>query len=121
MSNFKETWEKTDEVCSNCNQVTKRVRGITRQNIKRLFSIKFELTEMLITLMLIMLLLLAFAYMNETKTSRDWIESMTSGGINQCLMVCNNQCYALTGNITNNLENVNQTITIPKLNFNLST
>lgn len=37
---FKEQWEQVDEICPTCNKVSKEAKGITRQNIKRLFSFK---------------------------------------------------------------------------------
>jgi len=89
---IKENWEKVDEVCPHCNQVTKQVKGITRQNIKRLFSIKFSYTEFLITFMLLMILVLAYSYYHETKESRDWINSMYSGNQEMCNLNCNVKC-----------------------------
>lgn len=89
---FKENWEKVDEVCPSCGQVTKRQRGITRQNIKRLFSLKVTYTEFLITFMLIMILILAYAYLNETKTSRAWLNSMTGNDIDICNANCLYKC-----------------------------
>lgn len=91
---IKENWEKVDECCPQCGQVTKQAKGITRQNIKRLFSIKFNYTEFLITFMLIMILVLAWAYMKETKESRDWINSMYSGDKDACILTCNMKCEA---------------------------
>lgn len=91
---IKDNWEKVDEVCLSCGQVTKQAKGITRQNIKRLFSIKFNYTEFLITFMLIMILVLAWAYWNETKESRDWINSMYGTDKDTCLMNCNYKCSA---------------------------
>lgn len=90
---IKENWEKVDEVCPSCGQVTKRVRGITRQNIKRLFSINFNFTEALITFMLVMILFLAYAYAHETKTSRDWLTSMQGSNEEVCLTNCGMKCH----------------------------
>lgn len=105
----KENWEKVDEVCVTCGQVTKQQRGITRQNIKRLFSFKPTFTELLITLMLIMVLILAWSYFEETKTSRDWINSMFSGSEDNCKMNCNSKCIAYA----------NQQVSNPDVNVSL--
>lgn len=112
---IKENWEKVDEVCSSCGQVTKQAKGITRQNIKKLFSIKFTYTEFLITFMLIMILVLAYAYMNETKQSRDWIESMYSGSIEMCELNCNSKCAAYFNPVV-----ITQQPNVTTINFSLS-
>lgn len=101
---IKENWEKKDEVCPHCNQVTKLQRGITRQNVKRLFSIKFSFTEFLITFMLIMLIVLTVSYKNETKESREWISKMYSTDKEACEISCLSQCqmyYSPENNFSN--------------------
>lgn len=95
MTTIKENWEKVDEVCSQCGQITLRQRGITRQNIKRLFSFKMNYTEFLITFMLILILVMAYAYMSETKLSKEWIKQMYAGNKSNCLLVCDNKCTLL--------------------------
>jgi hypothetical protein len=89
---FKENWEKTDELCATCSQVIKRQRGITRQNIKRLLVPRWDMNEVLITFMIIMVLFLAYAYANETKQSREWLKPMFEGTKETCLMVCSSRC-----------------------------
>ena len=89
---FRENWLKVDEVCPHCKQVTKRQRGITKQNLQRLITPKWDITELVITLMLIFVIVLAFAYKSETQTTRDWLKSMTSGDEETCKMVCSNKC-----------------------------
>lgn len=76
---IKENWEKVDEVCASCGQVTKRQRGITKQNMKRLFSFKFNSNEVVITIILLMVLLIAYAYKIETQQCRDWIVPIFKG------------------------------------------
>jgi hypothetical protein len=71
---IKENWELKDKVCPNCGQVTERQRGITKQNIKRLFSIRWDLNEILIMFMIIMVLFLAWAYQKDTQTCRDYVQ-----------------------------------------------
>jgi len=76
---IKDNWEKVDEVCPTCNQVTKKARGITRQNMKRMFSIKFDTNEIVTTIIILMVLLLAYAYKIETQQCRDWITPIFTG------------------------------------------
>jgi hypothetical protein len=90
--NLKENWNKVDETCLSCGQVTKKVKGMTKQNLKRLLVPKFNSTEVLITIMIIMILVLAFAYKIETKTCKDWLSSMFQGDKKDCLTVCDYQC-----------------------------
>jgi len=93
----KDNWNKTDELCSCCGAVTKRVRGITKQNLKRLLKPKFDVNELLITFVIIMVLVLAWAYNNETKQCRDWIKPMFSGDKENCIRTCNYQCELIQG------------------------
>ena len=85
---IKDNWEKVDEVCPHCNQVTKRQRGITKQNMKRLFSFKITSNEVVTTIMLILVILLAYAYKTETQQCRDWIRPMFETGGKSCDMIC---------------------------------
>lgn len=115
---FKENWNKVDETCPHCHQVTKRQRGLTKQNLKRLITPQWNMTELVITLMLILVIVIAFAYKSETQTTRDWLKSMTSGNEETCKMVCDNKCHLaytnvtnLNGMPTNALWSYNQTLT----------
>jgi hypothetical protein len=92
---FKENWLKEDEKCVACGQVTKRVRGITKQNIRSLLIPKFNMTEFTITLLLIVIILLGLMYRGETQQSRDWLKPMTNGSIAQCKEVCSERCDKL--------------------------
>jgi len=105
---FKERWLLKDKTCEKCGQVTETIKGITKQNLKRLITPKFTMNEMILSFILLMVILLGLAYQNETKTSRDWIESMTTGGLAACQFNCNNQCNAFAGINTNqSLPNIN--------------
>jgi hypothetical protein len=42
--------------------------------------------------MLIMVLVLAYVYMNETKMCRDWIKGFTGSDINDCKYSCEQKC-----------------------------
>jgi len=89
---MKENWLKVDETCPCCNQVTKKVRGITKQNIRSLLIPKWDMTEVTITLLLFTLIILSFAYKNETQEARDFIEPLYADNGANCLSVCNNKC-----------------------------
>lgn len=86
---IKENWEKVDEVCPNCGQVTKPQRGITKQNMKRLFSFKMSSNEIVTTILLVLVVLLAFAYRAETKQCREWLKPMFESGGKSCDTICN--------------------------------
>jgi hypothetical protein len=107
---FKENWLKVDETCPNCGQVTKRQRGLTKQNLKRLIIPQWNSTEILITLMLIFIIILAYVYSFETKQCKEWISSMTAGGKEICRMNCNLQCDKIKEEENTNLTNLNLTI-----------
>ncbi len=64
MVKFKENWNKVDEKCSHCNNVTKKVVGMNKQNLKRLFA-KPTLQDLIIFIMLSACLFLTWAYYNE--------------------------------------------------------
>ena len=110
---IKENWLKTDELCPNCGFVTKRQKGLTKQNLKRLITPKFNWNEVLITFMLIMVVVLAFSYKNEIKQCQDWIAPMFAGSTDDCKFVCNNRCDLIKG-----VENVYAQSSSPKY-FNL--
>ena len=50
---FEENWLKEDKVCEKCGQVTERQKGLTKQNLKRLLSVKFDINELIITFIII--------------------------------------------------------------------
>jgi len=65
-------WEEVDERCPTCNQITKRVRGITKQNINNLFRMP-TLNETIILVMMLGCLILAWAYNKDTSVMRELI------------------------------------------------
>ena len=107
-------WLKKDEICSHCGQVTKKVRGITKQNLRNLIIPKWNMTEATITLLLLALIILSLSYKNETAITRDWLGKMSKGGLEDCLDVCDFKCQMIQG-IKANIGN--DTNTIP---YNLS-
>ena len=50
---LKQKWNEVDETCPTCNQVTKVNRGVTKQNIKKMFR-KPSLQDAIIFIMLIL-------------------------------------------------------------------
>jgi hypothetical protein len=119
--NFKERWLLEDKKCETCGQVTERVRGITKQNIKRLLIPRFDVNELLITFMLIMIIVLAYSYMDETKQCREWLKPMQEGK-DACLQVCNYRCALIEGIPTTTDRQDNFSLAMKELNetiFNL--
>ena len=90
---FKDKWNAVDEKCPSCHQVTKRVRGISKQNLKRLVRVKGDVNEIVLTIILIMLFLISFLYKSETQQCRDWLKPMySSQDKEQCRLVCDARC-----------------------------
>ena len=56
---FKEKWEEVDELCPTCNTVSKPAEGLTRQNVKKLFS--FQTDAQSLTILFLLLMCAAFA------------------------------------------------------------
>jgi 4-hydroxy-3-methylbut-2-enyl diphosphate reductase IspH len=99
-------WNAVDETCPTCQQVTKRVRGITKQNLKRLIKPKWDSTEIVFTIILLMLFLISFLYKSETQQCRDWLEPMYAAKNRAgCEYVCDSRCSLI--NFTN--QELNQT------------
>lgn len=61
---FAEKWEEKDIVCEKCGQITKINRGLTKQNIKKLFR-KPDQRDIIIFILLALLLVTGFAYQKE--------------------------------------------------------
>lgn len=116
INTIKENWEKVDECCPTCNQVTKRQQGITRQNIKRLFSIKWSTNEIVFTILIILVLILAYAYKTETAQCREWIAPLFSDNGKNCISVCDMKCNQMLttqfGGVVNRLNITNMNVTI---------
>lgn len=92
---IKEMWEKEDELCPNCNQVTKRYGGITKQSLSRLCKFKVNTNEFVLTFLIIGIVLIGLVYMHETKTCRTWVneqQPMFNGTLEQCQIFCSSKC-----------------------------
>ena len=92
LKSFKEKWEEEDILCPHCKQVTSQAKGITRQNIKRLLIPKFNMNELVFTIIILLMIILAVSYRNETAQSREWIKSMTGYDKTQCESICVGRC-----------------------------
>lgn len=103
--NFKEKWNEVDKKCITCNQITERSRGITKQNLKRLLIPKFDLNELLITFLIIMIIVLTFSYKHDTQQSRDWINEMHAGGFDQCMNRSEVRCKLINTNLSQASDN----------------
>ena len=57
---FKEQWEQVDELCPTCGKVSVPATGLTRQNIKKLFS--FQTDAQSLTILFLFLMCCAFAF-----------------------------------------------------------
>ncbi len=71
---FKKKWNERDEVCPHCNQVTKVNRGLTKQNLKKMFQ-KPTPQDWVILIMLILAILGALSFQNEVQYYRDIFEN----------------------------------------------
>lgn len=109
---FKENWNKVDKRCPCCNQVTEKQKGMTKENLKKLISFKWNANEVIITIMIIMMLLLAFAYNNETKKCRDWITPMFKGDAEDCKTVCDQRCMLIEPKVEEKLNLTNENFTL---------
>ena len=71
---FKQKWNETDEVCSNCNQVTNINRGLTKQNMKKLFR-KPSLQDCIIFIILFLALFGTWVYVGQLNTYKELWEN----------------------------------------------
>lgn len=111
MVSFKEQWELCDEKCSTCQQVVKRQKGITRQNIRRLLTPKMNFTEWLITFILVMLFIVAWAYQHDIKQCTTWLNELKTNP----KFVCD-RCAAYMANGTQTFTN-DTGILVPNITF----
>jgi hypothetical protein len=117
--NFKDNWLKTDELCPTCKTVIKKQRGITRQNLKRLVKFKWDVNDVVITIVLILVFFLSFLYKYEIQQCRDWLKPLHSAkSLEVCEYVCDTRCRMLnyTKNQelnTSNFSELNFTVPIP--------
>jgi len=69
---IKEKWEERDEVCQACGQVTKVNRGLTKQNVLKLFR-RPTFQDLIILIMLMLTIFAYFAYQSEVAQYKEII------------------------------------------------
>ena len=104
---FKDNWLKTDELCPHCGQVTKRVRGITKQNIKRLFTMRFTLDEAIYSFVILMVIVIGFLYMSETQACRQAFHDLATNPVETCRLLMQNYTARL------NVSDIRLNLTLP--------
>jgi len=70
---FTQKWNEVDETCPTCGQVTKINRGLTKQNLNKMFK-KPTLQDVIILIMLILVIFGAWAYQNDVAQYKKVIE-----------------------------------------------
>ena len=58
-------WNAIDKKCPNCNSIIKQIKGINKQNLKRLFWSKPTMQDIIIFILIILCLTMAWMYYNE--------------------------------------------------------
>ena len=90
-------WDETDTLCE-CGAIKTKVRGITRQNMKKLITPKWDTTEILLTLIIGMVIVISLLYNSETKTCREFLNGIAdSANITSCESVCTDKCEMIKG------------------------
>lgn len=86
-------WNDEDKIerCPQCNSITyiERVRGINKQNIKRLFSWSWDWKEMTILFLMISILAMAWLYSIDTKECREWVTKLHADPFETCEILKN--------------------------------
>ena len=88
---IKENWLRQDELCPNCGKVTQQAKGITKGNMKKLFTPQFNMNEAIWTIVIIGVLLLAYLYSAETKQCRDWAKELRDNPKETCDLLLQNK------------------------------
>ncbi|KKN14392.1 hypothetical protein LCGC14_0996420 [marine sediment metagenome] len=71
---LKEKWNETDELCFHCGNVTKEIKGLTKQNVKKLFR-KPNSTDVALLLIIILTITGSFLYVSEVQSLREVIKN----------------------------------------------
>jgi hypothetical protein len=78
---FKEDWLKEDERCIHCGNVTKQAKGLNRQNVRKLFRIP-SFNDLLMLFIIIMLLVVSWAYNRDVALCRSYIKNQQGKQLN---------------------------------------
>lgn len=98
---FKENWERKDERCPQCNQITKIQRGITKEHLVKFIKPKWDSKETIILLLFVVIVIMSLFYKVETQTSREWVQQMSSSDLENCKSNCNVVCDKIYPSDTN--------------------
>lgn len=71
---FKSKWNSQDEVCPHCGQITKINRGLTKQNLLKLFK-KPSIQDVIIFVMIVLILFGAWSYKVDIQSCQDTIKN----------------------------------------------
>ncbi len=71
---LKQKWNEVDEICPSCGQVTEINRGLSKQNLKKMFR-KPSLQDIIILIMIALVLFGAMAYQNEVVQYKILVEN----------------------------------------------
>ena len=105
---FKERWNEVDERCPTCNHVTKKIIGLNKQNLKKLFT-KPTLQDTIVLIMLIGSLILTWSYYNDISQYKTIINNPDEF----CIFYSNNLLLKDTQEININTINLD---TLPNQN-----
>ncbi len=92
---FKERWNETDELCLHCGNVTKEIKGLTKQNVKKLFR-KPNSTDVALFLIVLLTLAGAIMYQLEVQSLKETIRN--PGEL--CSLYYSNIIYGNFGNVS---------------------
>jgi hypothetical protein len=70
---FRQQWNRTDELCPHCNNITKPALGLNRQNIRRLFSLKGNPRMLFLYLFMAIMVLL---WWRDISVSREYVKQI---------------------------------------------
>lgn len=73
---FNAKWNQTDELCPTCGTVLKYSKGLTKQNVKRLFSVSTKVSDWITLFIIIMVLFMAWAYGRDLQQCRDFTKNI---------------------------------------------
>ncbi len=76
-------WNAKDERCPECNSVIKQVRGLNKQNLKKLFFTKPSIQDIMILVLIVLTLLAYTQYTKEVTYYREQASQCTINNPNQ--------------------------------------
>ena len=81
-------WLDVDTRCYSCNQVTKRAKGFNKQNVKRLLKpLPQNESEWTILICFLLIILIMFAYKQDTQVCREYAKQFESNWLNLSLNI----------------------------------